>query len=135
MSLKEILTGTNVHALRKQASRLGITGASRMTKDQVIAAIGALDPSNRRAGNMTRGERDSLRAKAYLLYHPAQNLSQADARSKSSLPRFERRHQRHEVRGLGGLRVWYTNIANPREGTMIPVTRRELFNATARLPR
>jgi hypothetical protein len=133
--IDNIKSGLTVRELRKEAAALGIVGASRMTKDEVVAAIAALDPSNRRAGNMTRGERDALKPTPYTLYHPAQSLTPGVLRSKASLSRFDRRHQRHETRGLGGLRVWYTNIKNPKPGVMVPVTRRDLFNASARLPR
>lgn len=123
--------------LRKLASAKGITGASRMTKAEILFELATLeDTSLRQAGTMTRGERDELRPRAYVLYHPAQGLDDHDLKSKASLSRYHRRHTVHNAKTLGGLRTWVTNVkrADRKAGVMVPVTRRQLFNASARLP-
>jgi hypothetical protein len=81
----------SARALRKVAPGLGITGASRMTKQEILDAIIALDPANRRAGTMTRGERDALHRVSTNVYDPAGHLTPHDARSLAGRNRQGRR--------------------------------------------
>ncbi len=131
--------------LRKVAPQIGLTGASRKTKDEIVSWIdqnvGALTPeqrglvgldeapidvarerkrprgvlsditararrqgatpdvaildettsAERRAGSMTRGERDALRRTPRAVYDPAAHLSAAEQRVAGS--RWQRRHR------------------------------------------
>lgn len=76
--------------LRKIAPAYGVTGASRMTKDEIVLALsGARQPFDREA-------RDALHRVPQVAYDPAGHLGRVGT---GGLNRFHRRHVVHTAYG------------------------------------
>lgn len=103
-----------VRQLRKLAPTLGVAGASRMTKDEILAALPRI---------FDRAARDALHRTPMTAYHPAGHLT-SGARAAS---RFERRHQsftswQDDAKPVV-LTVRRTRARIDRAATMVPATR------------
>lgn len=152
----------NIGTLRKLASSLGITMASRKKKDELLSLIADREKERqaaeagtrafgsygkkrteaekaelgqRKAGSMTRAERDALKATPVTIFDPGHAVTRGDLRSRRGFARFERRHSIFQTKTLGG--VVQTHVRNipahlRREGVMVPATRRDLMEGRIR---
>lgn len=112
--------------LRKMASTAGVTGASRMTKDEILDAM-----AQARVFSFDRDARDALKPTATHIYDPAGHINHADRRrryGRAAKNRHDRRHFQTQTKGTANL---------PRRarlaGLQKPATRLDLIVARVSL--